>query len=289
MEAELRKLAAELLTSKKVDVVIGYGPGALEGRVTPVFIRKPEDAGRLVWNDRCYQNLTRYLRKPEVVAMGRPGIVVKGCDMRSIVGLIVENQLKREGLFVIGVSCQGMIRIAPDGKPAGPSPKCVGCQVLAPKGCDTVVGPTEGLKSPAGTGLEDELAKLNAMTPAERWAYWKAEFDRCIRCYACRQVCPHCFCATCICEKTTPQWISPSATSAGNFAWNVFRALHLAGRCSGCQECARVCPVGIRLDLINRQLANDMKDAFGFESGADEKSPPPLACYKPNDKQEFIR
>lgn len=289
MEDRIREIAKDLLESKRVEVVIGYGEGAVGNSTTPAFISKPEDVGKLIWNDRCYYNLVNYLMKPEVKAKGTPAIVVKGCDARSIIGLIAENQLKREEMVIIGVPCTGVIN--PDAEEGSNRymSRCVGCEVLIPTIYDHLAGEKEGLKAPEGAGLDEETAKLDAMTPAERWEFWKTEFDRCIRCYACRQICPFCYCTTCICEKSTPQWISTSPTSVGNFSWNIIRAFHLAGRCTGCQECYRACPVNIRLDLLNRKLALDVKDAFGFEAGADPEEKPPLAAYKLDDNQDFIR
>lgn len=291
MENALRQIAKELLESKRVGVVIGYGKGALENSVTPIFVTSPGDVDKLIFNQTCYQNLSRYLRKPEVKGLGKMAIVVKGCDMRSINSLIAENQLKREDIYVIGAACNGMLDPNPAQKSKEPCymSKCIGCAVRQPQGCDSVAGTIDETKAITGLSLEEEIAKLEALSPAERWAFWKSEFERCIRCYACRQICPMCFCQTCITEKSQPQWISSSPSPAGNFAWNAFRAFHLAGRCSGCQECSRACPVGIRLDLINKKLALDVKNLYGFESGADAAAKPPLSTYKPDDNQDFIK
>jgi formate hydrogenlyase subunit 6/NADH:ubiquinone oxidoreductase subunit I len=45
------------------------------------------------------------------------------------------------------------------------------------------------------------------------------------------------------------------------------RAYHLAGRCIGCNECERVCPMAIPISLINHRLAQEMKNIFNFEAG----------------------
>lgn len=287
MENQIRKIARELLQSKKAGVIIGYGETDIAGRVAPIFVTNEKDTDRLVWNSRCWYNLARYLRKPEVKSKGRPAVVMKGCDIRSIVGLVSENQLKREDVTVIGVPCSGMVK-SKNGTSSEPLKKCIGCQVQSPAHADVTVG-ADSPKPIEGRSLDEEVAAMAAMPADKRWEFWKQEFDRCIRCYACRQVCPHCFCNSCIAEKSTPQWISTASTRSANFAWNVMRAFHMAGRCSGCQECARACPTNIRLDILNRKIALDVKEAFNFETGIDLSAKPPLTTYKLDDNQEFIR
>lgn len=290
MEKELRKLAKELLETKQVGLVIGYASAAIEGLATPAFISDPKDADRLIWNDHCYHNLSVYLYRSDVKAKGKVAIVAKGCDAKSVIGLLAENQIRREDIVVIGMACGGVIlrEASKEGKPIYPS-KCLGCSVTVPTLSDHLIGSPDSVQAPMGVSLDEEVAKLDQMSVDERWAFWKSEFDRCIKCYACRQICPHCFCQSCIVEKSMPQWVSPCPSAKGNFSWNFVRAFHLVGRCVGCQECYRACPAGIRLDLINRKMALEAKAAYQFEAGADPAVKPPLTAYRQEDNQDFIR
>jgi ferredoxin len=129
---------------------------------------------------------------------------------------------------------------------------------------------------------------LESLSPQTRWDFWQEEFGRCIRCYACRAACPLCYCETCITEKHRPQWISPAIDETGNTAWNIVRAFHLAGRCTGCDECARACPADIRLDLINRKLAQVVEQRFDYQAGTDAEAAPPLTEFRDDDSEEFI-
>jgi ferredoxin len=138
---------------------------------------------------------------------------------------------------------------------------------------------------PRYTDVEEFMKK----TPEERMAYWREELSRCVKCYACRQACPLCYCQRCIVEKNRPQCISTSATLKGNFAYHIARAFHQAGRCIGCDECTRVCPAGINLRLLNLSLAKAAEEKFSYRSGVDPESAPLIGCYSENDKETFIQ
>jgi ferredoxin len=120
-------------------------------------------------------------------------------------------------------------------------------------------------------------------------SWWAQEFERCVKCYACRQVCPLCYCERCIADKNRPVAIDTSATPKGNFAWHITRAFHLAGRCVGCGECSRACPAGIPLGLLNLTLARAAEKHFGYQAGMDPKVEPLIGSYALTDKEDFIR
>jgi ferredoxin len=282
MSDELREKCKQLLADGTVQVVIGYGQPAEAGGVVPVFITRPEDAQQLVWNDRCFANLTKYLLRSEIKALGKAAICVKGCDERALVVLEKESQIDRAQIVVIGLVCDGV------GQPR--LPKCEACDVHKPRAADVVIGqpPADGQPLPA----EQRYAALAAFlrkTPEERIAYWMAELSRCTKCYACRQVCPMCYCRQCIADKNRPVAISTSATLKGNFAWQITRAFHLAGRCVGCDECSRVCPAGIDLRLLNLSLAQAAEENFAFRAGTDPAAEPVIGSYREQDHEEFIR
>ena len=134
-----------------------------------------------------------------------------------------------------------------------------------------------------------ELARLEAMTPQERWSFWKEHFSRCVKCYACRQVCPFCYCEQCLCDRNRPQAVESTPRPAGNMAWHIVRAMHLAGRCAGCAECERACPMDIPLNLLNRKMAKELKELYGFEAGLEAREKGPLNEYREDDDQSFIK
>lgn len=297
MEKALREKAKELLESGTVKVVIGYGFNRKKTRVTPVFITKPEDVELLVFNPLCVNNLSIYLTRKykDVQAMGRPAIVAKGCDIKNIVVLITEGQVTREDVFIIGMTCSGVAykqELFKDELPPEIMPvKCLNCDVRNPHVSDAVIGePTDFTPPDEPTGMVyDKIKELDAMSAAGRWGFWTEHFKRCIKCYACRQLCSLCYCERCITEKNMPQWVETSAHPRGNLSWNLIRAMHLAGRCTFCGECERGCPVNIPLNLVNQKLVLTVKDAFGFRSGYDEDTHPPMIVFSPDDKENFIK
>lgn len=277
---QLRDTCRQLLADGTVNVIIGYGQAASDGATFPVFITKPEDVGQLVWNAECYYNLTTYLKRPDVQALGKIGLVVKGCDERTLIVLEKESQIERPAIHVIGVACQGV------GSPT--AAKCSVCEVHRPRFADVVIGEATNEPVPVERRYAQLLEHLK-LTQPERVAYWMTELSRCVKCYACRQVCPLCYCKRCIVDKNRPQTINPSPTLEGNFAYHIMRAFHMAARCIECEECTRVCPAGINLHLLNQSLSRAAEAHFGYRAGMDPAAEPPVGGYSTKDQEEFIR
>lgn len=275
---QLRQHCQALLEEKKVDAVVGYAESG-PGRPTyPVFVTKPEDAALLVWNERCFNNLTVYLTNKRLRAMfPRMAVVVKGCDAKAIVVLGKESQIVREEMVAIGMACDGL-----------GEPKCAACDVRMPGHVDVTIGETDNAPL-APQARYAELEAFMQKSPAERMAYWMSELSRCVKCYACRQTCPLCYCERCLADKNRPTAIDTSAHTKGNFAWHLTRAFHQAARCVGCDECTRVCPAGINLRLLNQSLARAAEEEFDYRAGMNPEAEPAVGAYSLQDKENFIR
>jgi ferredoxin len=259
--------AKELLENKTVRIVIGYEAGPT-GIARPAFITSPSKADVLIYDDRCVQNLALYLTKPEVKSLGKMAIVATLPVMRSILMLISEQQIFADNIIVLGISSDGSLLDIAD------------LQVM-----QGYIEKSDLGNPPRCKELLAELVKLN---PDERFAYWQRELSKCIKCYACRQACPMCYCTRCTVEVNQPQWIPVQSNTHGNMDWHILRAMHLAGRCISCGECGRACPVGIPCHLLTMHLADQVHNYFNVYAGTSDKMSSVLSTYEPNDKESFI-
>jgi len=282
MIEEIRAKAADLLRSGKAKCFIGYERASDGLTARPLFAYSEDDVERLVFDKTCAHNLARYL--PDMKGQ-RVGILVKPCDSRSINLLIQEGQVKREEVYIVGVVCEGIHR-ASWGRPSQElESRCKYCVRHVPVVYDHLVGqpPSSEPQPPASIPEVEDLEKRPA---GERLEFWKGLFNRCIRCNACRQICPSCYCPQCFSDQLDPLWTGIRIGLPQNWVWNIGRALHLAGRCVDCEECQRACPMKIPLAILNRKLGQKVRGLFGFEAGLDPEIPIPFATFR---KDEDLR
>ena len=292
----------------EVDVVLAYQQGFDKLHATPCFMTTPAQIDKLIWNPLCVHNLTGYLPS---LKKKKVAVVVKGCDSRTIVQYMEEGLINRENVVVVGIPCNGVVSVNKILKETNHEPieeitfgengeilvktlkgdktlsladvcpdKCKTCQYPTPIVSDLLVGePITSDKSP--DNVYADIKEFENKTLEERLKYWEKEFDRCIRCYACRNACPMCVCQdSCIAETRDPHWISQRSKLSEKFMFHMIHALHLAGRCVECGECERACPMGIPVNKLKRKINLDMKELFGYEPGVNPEDNPPLYTFK---------
>jgi ferredoxin len=131
----------------------------------------------------------------------------------------------------------------------------------------------------------DEFGEKSA---EERWAYIQEEYSKCIRCYACRNACPSCYCPECFVDQNDPQWIGKTPEVTDSIIFHLIRNLHVAARCVDCGACVSACPVDLDLRVMSKKVEKEIKDRFDYTAGIDINEKPAMASYCENEKQDFI-
>ncbi len=310
---KIRETAARLLKDKTVDVFIGYRKGSVPMMNEPVLVSDPEKADQLYWDNFCGLNLCNYLTK----RTGKIGIVANGCNSRNIVTHIIENQIKREQLYIVGIPCEGMI----DHRAVSRTVKqeeileieqndstftvkaatfekalekakylqrnCTTCTHHNPVIYDEMLG--EPVEEPSGIDPYEDVKKIEQMSSEQKQTFFTNLISRCVRCYACRNVCPLCYCPTCFVDESAPQWVGKSIDPTDTMTFHFLRAYHCAGRCTDCGACERVCPMGISMRQFTKKLNKDALELFSWEAGLTLEKRPPLDVYRPDDYNDFIK
>ncbi len=309
---KIRETAKKLLTEGRVEVFIGYKKGSVAMMNEPVLVRTPEGTEVLHWDSHCGLNLCNYLtQRTEKI-----GIVANGCNSRNIVTHIVEGQIKRDQLFIVGIPCTGMVNhravkravdqkeileIKGDGetfivkgsdfektlhKKDFLQLNCATCLHHNPVIFDEMIG--DPVPEQEGVGAFKDVEKIEAMPPERRWGFFTRMISRCIRCYACRNACPLCYCPTCFVDESKPQWVGKSIDPADTMTFHILRAYHCAGRCTDCGACERACPVGIPVRQFTKKLNKDALDLFSWEAGLSLDQRPLLDAYRVDDPNDFV-
>ena len=310
---KIRTIAKKLLEKGTVDVFIGYRKGSVPMMNEPVLIKDPSEVDLLHWDSHCGLNLCNYLTK----RTDRIGIVANGCNSRNIVTHIIENQIKREQLYIVGVPCTGMIdhravKRATQGREikevSGENDvftvsgngfqetfqkkdflrmNCAVCLHRNPVEYDEMVA--AAVPEQEGIDPFKDVVAIEKKPPEERRKFFTQLISSCIRCYACRNVCPLCYCPTCFVDESRPQWVGKSIDPVDTMTFHFLRAYHCAGRCTDCGACERVCPVGIPVRQFTKKLNKDALDLFGWEAGISADQRPPLDVYRVDDYNEFVK
>ncbi|WP_024333407.1 4Fe-4S binding protein [Desulfotignum balticum] len=314
METRIRQMAKDLLAQKKVDQVVGFCQGSLAAVTRPFLARNPKEADQLVFNCNCRMNLATFVPGLK----GRTGIVAKGCDSRNLVIQMTENRVNRKDLYIIGVPCSGMadknklraaaggwdlIRVNDRGEQIEVETtqgtthtlsrqdllqdNCVTCIRHNPVIYDALAGPE--VPEPDLPDRFADVVAVQKMDPGEKQAYFQHLLKDCIRCYACRDACPLCYCPTCFVDESSPQWVGKTPDPVDVTTYHLVRAFHDAGRCTDCGACEAACPMNIRVRSFTRKTIMDCVNHFGEEAGLNPNQRPVLDRFQVNDPNDFFR
>jgi len=279
----IKARAIALLADGTVSRVIGWEMGEGECDWSPALFENAEEMENFVYGDYAGANLSKYCLKMGKLE-GKTLVILKPCDTLSFKQLIHEHRLEREKFYIIGAGCTGMK------DENGALLKCNACKSKEFAIYDEIIDSEESRKP---TGIIDRMAgvaDLEEMTAQERYDFWQGELSRCIRCNACRNVCPACTCIKCVFDNPASGVQSKApVTSFEENMFHIIRAYHVAGRCTDCGECSRVCPQNIPLHLLNRKFIKDMNELYGeYQAGEGDEERTPLTSYTKEDVEPGI-
>ncbi|MCK5779964.1 MAG: 4Fe-4S dicluster domain-containing protein [Psychrilyobacter sp.] len=310
------EISKKSLLNKEVDAILGWKKGDLWWDSYPVEVSELEEVDSLIWDMFCVNNLSKFLMK-ERTTNRKIGVFLKGCDAMAFNQLLKDNRVKRSNITIYGIPCDGMIdsekvkKAVKNKRVLSVSEKDGECLIKTKDSevsiekneikfdkCLTCVFPNPVVydellceKIEITNKKEDRFVgvkELEAMTPNQRYEFWKSEFSRCIRCNACRDICPACNCVKCIFDNENSDILGKAKNESEDSFFHLVRAYHVAGRCVDCGECGRVCPEGIPLELLNRKIINDLNGLYGeFDAGSDSTTDAPLVSFNLEDKDSF--
>ena len=314
----LLKKVNELLENGTVDRVIGWKAGDFCYDVTPAVQKKGDNFDDFLFDGFCGANQSKYLIN-ETKGEGKVLALLKPCDTYSFNQLIKEHRVDREKVYVLGIPCHGKLDVnkmkeqgitgilsieETEDKVKAETlygtqecdrksvllERCLCCKGSKHMVYDELLVPEEEDREVPSLDRFSKVAELEAMTSQDRFDFWRKELSKCIRCNACRNVCPACSCRTCVFDNAASG--VAAKVNADTFEENMFhiiRAWHVAGRCTDCGECSRVCPQNIPLQLLNRKFIKDMDELYGeFQAGEDDKTAGPLTAFTKEDCEPSI-
>lgn len=314
---ELIARGKALLESGQVQRVLGWRQGEQVWDPEPGFFETAQSLDSFVYNGFCGANLSKYMTEASKLE-GKTLVFLKPCDSYSFVQLMKEHRVDREKAYIIGVGCKGKLSVNkmdaegildirgadyPEHAEKLTLKTLYGTKEVSYKSamlerCHVCKGKThviydELIGESSDTVDADrfaELEKIQAMSPEERFAFFQKELSKCIRCNACRNVCPACSCRKCVFDSTKFDAAQKAnTTSFEEKMFHIIRAFHVAGRCTDCGECSRVCPQGIPLHLFNRKFIKSINDFYGqYQAGADLEEPCPLTSFNLDDPEPGI-
>ncbi|MBP3449435.1 MAG: 4Fe-4S dicluster domain-containing protein [Spirochaetaceae bacterium] len=275
--------AKELLSNGTVNRVIGWEKGLFEDDQTPRIFTSVEELDKnFVYDEYSVATVSKYLIK-ETKKEGKILAFLKANDTYSFNQLVKEHRVNRENVYIVAVPSnseaqKGKIHVVYD-------------EIMDSDGKITSKKEESQEDKEAFNKERFEMvAKLEAMTADERFAFWQNELSKCIRCNACRNVCPACTCEQCVFDN--PKSGIAQKAAADSFEekmFHIIRAFHVAGRCTDCGECSRVCPQHIPLYLLNRKYIKDVDEIYGeYQAGEDTETRAPLNTYKTDDVEPSI-
>jgi len=270
---QIKKRVSELLEQNRISGFVGLIKEG--GQIRPYLFTHVEELERLSLGHADspvgdegneFHGFRRYPLNQVLIRLAKAfpektfSIFIRGCDERGLNEIFKWNQLKPDKVIPIGVSC--------------PRELAEYCECAKPYPDALVAGdPVKGFRNKS-------VERVRQLPLTERFQYWRAAFDRCIKCYGCRDVCPMCFCNECSLEDE--QLMHKPDLPPGNPIFHLTRAVHMAGRCIDCGLCSETCPAHIPLRILYKEVEEIIGEQFGYKTGYSQEDRSPLNLLGPS-------
>ena len=242
------------LSQGVVDIFLGYKH--CHGHALPhcFCMEKLEEVDELVESPARYslEKIATHIaaQKPDL----KIGLLARDCNQRALKILTIWNQLHSDHFKMLSVNC------CPSGLK-----KHADCSYLEP-------GISGAYKKQVGIDNNMSLNDVQVFSDEERLSRWMYEFQKCLKCYGCRNICPVCFCEDCSLEHDDLVGTGKLPPEVPIF--HLVRAVHMAGRCIDCGLCEDACPVDIPLRLLYRKVNDLFAELFDYDTGVCENPSP---------------
>jgi formate dehydrogenase subunit beta len=238
----------EWLKSGQIDIFLGYK--TLQGHPLPHAFGKDnlEDIDTLITGSNYYplEKIATKLvaEKPDI----KIGMITQDHSQRALNVLYIWNQLDPENIKPLkGDGCSSNLKEHADDS-------------------HREAGKSGQFKKQFGMNTHASIEEAEIFTQQERFQRWMYEFQKCIKCYGCRNICPVCFCKQCSLEHSN--LIGTGSLPPEAPIYHLVRAVHMAGRCIDCGLCEEACPADIPLRLLYRKVNAIVTELFDYETGS---------------------
>jgi len=258
MKEKVIEKIKELLEAGRIQGFLGLREQ--DGHIFPHLFTKAEELTELSLGDKNKPGDSRYPLNKVLIRLSKScpdatfGVLVRGCDERSLIELIKWSQLVKEKVIPVGIAC--------------PPELAEACSCRKPYPDECVAG-----EKTEGSAGNPDVEKIDALPTQERFQYWMSQFDKCVKCYGCRNICPMCFCNECSLDEA--ELVQKAVLPTEIPIFHLTRAVHMVGRCIDCGLCEEACPADIPLRTLYKKVAEIIAADTGYRPGEnpDEKCP----------------
>jgi formate dehydrogenase (coenzyme F420) beta subunit len=255
-------------------------------------------------------------------------VMLRPCEIRAYGELTKLTQVERESVIAVSVDCFGAVssRNKPEDLPSeldvlkdyfktpdSMRPACGACKERRGAVGDAGIRIDESgnlwacAYTPAGEGfvdtIEGSLAEMPKMllpeaATTERFqtdmAQFSKDFENCIMCKNCRDMCPVCYCIDCVFngDEYLPKGdallnkifrTGSTDMPQGKEMFHFIRMFHVSQTCVGCGSCEEACPQSIPLTRYFKGISERLQGLFSYQSGRSFDEEIPYLTFKEDE------